>query len=33
MSFNKEINEPGMSGVIKQFGSDKISEAKSWLKE
>lgn len=33
MSFNKEINEPGMVGIIKQFSSEKISEAESWLKE
>jgi hypothetical protein len=33
MSFSKEISQPGMSGVIKQFGSDQINEARKWLKE
>lgn len=32
MSFSKEIKEPGMAGVIKQFSSEEISEAKHWLK-
>jgi hypothetical protein len=33
MSLGKEINEPGMAGVIKQFSSEEITEAKKWLKE
>lgn len=33
MSFSREMNEPGMAGVIKQFGSGQVDEAKKWLNE
>lgn len=33
MSFSKEIEELDRQAVIRQFSSEKIQEAESWLKE